>query len=136
MCFRFLYLLVTRGLAWLRLSRCEEAWKCAEILLLRHQLTLLRRQVDVRPKMTWADRALLAVLVGVIPRVRRAGLRLVVTPDTVLRWHRAVVRRRWAEKSRSQRPGRRPCAVPKRPTGGARKRVREDRRRGCAADLS
>ena len=108
MCFRFLYLLVTRGLAWLRLSRCEEAWKCAEILLLRHQLTLLRRQVDVRPKMTWADRALLAVLVGVIPRVRRAGLRLVVTPDTVLRWHRAIVRRRWAEKSRSQRPGRRP----------------------------
>lgn len=88
MCFRFLYLLVTRGLAWLRLSRREEACKCAEILLLRHQLTLLRRQVDVRPKMTWADRALLAVLLGVIPRVRRAGLRLVVTPDTVLRWHR------------------------------------------------
>src|SRR5674476_870198 len=66
MCLRLLYLLVTRMFAGLRLSRREESWKSAEILLLRHQLTVLQRQIDARPKTTWADRALLSVLFGVI----------------------------------------------------------------------
>jgi Integrase core domain len=99
-------MIVGRIFGWLRLSCREESWKTAEILLLRHQLTVLQRQVDTRPKLTWADRALIAALVNVVPRSRRAGLRLIVTPDTVLRWHREIVRRRWARMSRRKHPGR------------------------------
>ena len=99
-CLRLLYLFATGLFGWVRLSTHEESWKSAEILLLRHQLTVLQRHaVPARPKMTWADRALLAALLGVIPRSRRAGLRMIVTPETVLRWHRDIVRRRWAAKS-------------------------------------
>lgn len=105
MCLRFLYLLVTRGFVWLCLSRREESWKSAEILLLRHQVTVLQRQVGARPKLTWADRALFASLLEVIPRARRAGVRMIVTPETVLRWHRDIIRRRWAAKSGHARPG-------------------------------
>src|SRR5664280_899830 len=71
----------------------------AEILLLRHQLAVVQRQVDSRPKITWADRALIAVLLDVLPRSSRAGARLIVTPATVLRWDRDIVRRRWARMS-------------------------------------
>src|SRR5665213_1375241 len=56
--------------------------------------------------MSWADRALIALLLNVIPKRHRAGLRLIVTPQTVLRWHRDSVARRWAAKSRHKRPGR------------------------------
>jgi putative transposase len=105
-CVRLVYLLVTNLFAWLRLSRRDQSWRTAEILLLRHQVTVLQRLVDSRPKLTWADRALIAVLLDVGPRSRRAGLRLIVTPDTVLRWHRDIVRRRWAQKSRHREPGR------------------------------
>ena len=105
MCLRFVFLLVTRVTAWLRLSQREEAWKTAEILILRHQLAVLQRQPG-RVKLNWADRALLAALVGVIPRSRRQGLRLLVTPDTMLRWHRDIVRRRWAVRSLRGRTGR------------------------------
>jgi hypothetical protein len=55
--------------------------------MLRHHLTVLQRHQPRRPKLTWADRALLATLLGVIPKARRQGLRLLVTPDTILRWH-------------------------------------------------
>jgi putative transposase len=102
----FLYLVVSRLFGWLRLSRRPESWKAAEILLLRHQLTVLQRQVDARPKVNWADRAFIALLIDVIPKHRRGGLRLIVTPQTVLRWHREIVRRRWAAKSRHKHPGR------------------------------
>jgi transposase len=105
-CLRLLFLFIARLFAWLRLTRREESWKSAEILLLRHQLTVLQRQAGSRPKITWADRALIAVLLDVVPRSRRAGLRLIVTPDTVLRWHRDIVRRRWAQKSQHRQPGR------------------------------
>jgi putative transposase len=97
-CLRLVFLFIGRLFAWLRVSRREESWKAAEILLLRHQLTVLERQVDSRPKITWADRGLIAALLDVVPRSRRAGLRLIVTPDTVLRWRREIVRRRWARK--------------------------------------
>jgi transposase InsO family protein len=90
----------------MRLSRREESWKSAEILLLRHQLAVMQRQVDARSKLTWADRALIAALLDVVPRSRRAGVRLIVTPDTVLRWHRDLVRRRWARRSQHKQPGR------------------------------
>ena len=103
---RFVYLLVTRMFSWLRLSRREESWKSAEILLLRHQLSVLQRQIDARPKTTWADRALLSVLFSVIPKARQAALRMIVQPDTVLRWHREIVRRRWAQKSQRRASGR------------------------------
>ena len=57
MCLRFVFILATRLAAWLRLSRREEAWKTAEILILRPQLAVLQRQQPRRPKLTWADPA-------------------------------------------------------------------------------
>ena len=98
MCFRFVFLLITRVAAWLRLSRREETWKTAEILILRPPLAVLQRRQPRRPKLNWADRALLAALLSVIPNARRHGLRLLVTPDTILRWHRDIIRRRQAER--------------------------------------
>jgi hypothetical protein len=67
-----------------------ETWKTAEILLLRHQFAVLQRHQPCRPKLNWADRALLAALLGAIPKARRQGLRLLVTPDTIERWHRDI----------------------------------------------
>ena len=106
MCLRFVFLLITRMTSSLRLSRREEAWKIAEILILRHQLAVLQRRKPRRPNLDWADRALLATLLPVIPKARRQALRLLVTPDTVLRWHRDIVRRRWAARSKRGRTGR------------------------------
>jgi hypothetical protein len=80
MCPQFMFFLITRAASWLRLSRREETWKTAEILILRHQLTVLQRQQARRPKLNWADRALLAALFGGIPKARRRGLRLLITP--------------------------------------------------------
>ena len=105
MCLRFFFLLITRLAAWLRLSRREEAWNTAEILILHHQLAVLQRQ-PCRPKLNWADRALLTTLLSVIPEARRQGLRLLVTPDTILRWHQDIVRRRWAARSMRGKTGR------------------------------
>ena len=102
---RFVFLLVTRVITWLRLSRREDAWKTAEILLLRHQLAVLQRQAR-RSKPDWADRALLTALLGLIPKARRRRLRLFVTPDTILRWHRDIIRGRWARMSARTKPGR------------------------------
>src|ERR1017187_9396344 len=116
MCLRFLFLLITRLAAWLRLSRREEAWKTAEILILRHQLAVLQRRQPRRPRLNWADRAVLAALLGVIPKARRQGLRLLVTPDTIVRWHRDIVRRRRAARSvrgRTGRPATRPAIRPR-----------------------
>jgi len=87
----------------LRLWRCGDDHKTIEILLLRHQLAVLQRQLAAtgkRPRPDWADRAIIALLVGLVPKARRAGLGLLVTPDTILRWHRDLLRRRWAKKSR------------------------------------
>jgi hypothetical protein len=106
MCLRFVFLLITQVTSWLRLSRREEAWQTAEILILRHQLAVLQRRQPRRPNLNWADRALLATLLGLIPKARRQGLRLLVTPDTMLRWHRDIVRRRWAARSMRGKTGR------------------------------
>ena len=62
MCLRFVFLLITRVAAWLRLARREETWKTAEMLILRHQLAVLQRQQPRRPRLNWAGRALLAAL--------------------------------------------------------------------------
>src|ERR1035438_4303824 len=102
MCLRFVFLLITRAAAWLRLSQREEAWQTAEILILRHQLAVLQRHQTLPPKLNWADRALLAALLGVIPNARRNGLRLLITPDTILRWHRDIIRRQAARSMRGR----------------------------------
>src|SRR5712692_10503107 len=75
--------------------------KDVELLVLRHQLVVLSRQ-QPRPSLRPADRALLAALARLLPPRRRHGL--VVTPQTLLRWHRELVRRKWAQPRRS--PGR------------------------------
>ena len=106
MCLRFVFLLITRLTSWLRLSQREETWKTAEILILRHQLAVLQRRQPRRLNLDWADRALLATMLGVIPNARRHGLRLLVTPDTIVRWHRDIVRRRWAARSIRGKTGR------------------------------
>ena len=106
MCLRFVFLLITQMIRCLRLSRREGAWKTAEILILRHQLAVLQRHKAARPNLNWPDRALLAALFGVIPKARRQWLRLLVTPDTIVRWHRDLVRSRWAARSMRGRSGR------------------------------
>jgi hypothetical protein len=112
MCLRFVFLLITRTASWLRLSRREGAWQTAEILLLRHQLTVLQRRQPRRPNLNWADRALIALLFAVILKARRQGLRLLVTPDTILHWHRDIVRHRRAGRSKRGRTGgRRPAGT-------------------------
>src|SRR5580704_9009623 len=81
--------------------------KDAEILALRHRLSVLQRQLGPdRVRFTRADRTLLAALLHRLPRHVLKRLRLVVRPDTVLRWHRDVVARRHARRSRPRRPGR------------------------------
>jgi hypothetical protein len=106
MCLRFIFLLITRMPSWLRPSRREEAWKTAEILILRRQLAVRRRRQPRHLSLTWAGRALLATLLAVIPKARRPGLRLLVTPDTVLRWHRDIARCRRGARSKRGRTGR------------------------------
>jgi putative transposase len=68
MCLRFMVLLTTQLAAWPRLARREKTWQTAEILILRHQLAVLQRQQPRRPKLKWADRALLATLLSLIPK--------------------------------------------------------------------
>src|SRR6266487_1560613 len=99
MVFSFLYLVVRALLGALVRSRRGLHVKDLELLVLRHELEILRRQV-ARPKLGTPDRALLAAAACHLPRSSR-GARL-VTPRTMLRWHRALVRRRWRQ-SPSQR---------------------------------
>jgi hypothetical protein len=94
----FAYLALSAVLRLLVQSGGSELAKDVELLVLRHQLVVLRRQerrVSLRP----ADRALIAALARVLPQRRRHGL--IVTPQTLLRWHRELVRRKWAQPRRS-----------------------------------
>ncbi len=73
----------------------------------RHQLAVAgRERPGARARLTWPDRALLALLAGTLPIDRLAAMRLIVTPGTILRWHRDIVRRRWSRRSRQGRSGR------------------------------
>jgi hypothetical protein len=88
----FLYRLARRVLEGVRVHQTDTLSKDAEILVLRHQLAVLRRQV-ARPRFTWVDRALVALLAGLVPKDRWSAF--LVTPKTILAWHRALVRIRW-----------------------------------------
>jgi len=105
---KLVFLVVSRVMSLLRLSRRESWWKDAEILMLRHQLAVAERErPKARARLAWPDRAWLALLAGTVPAGRLAGMRLLVTPGTILRWHRDIVRRRWGHLSRRGRFGRR-----------------------------
>jgi hypothetical protein len=85
---RLLYLITVRLLGWLVLLGRSSRSKDIEILVLRHQLAVLRRQV-ARPRLSWADRAVVAALSRLLPNARRLGM--LVTPGTLLRWHADLV---------------------------------------------
>ena len=116
---KLIFLVVTRAVSVLRLSRREAWWKDAEILLLRHQLAVaLRERPRVPSRLTWLDRAWLALLAGTLPAGQLAVMRLIVTPATILRWHRGIVRGRRARLSRRGRSGL-PLGAPYCAVGGA-----------------
>jgi putative transposase len=104
---RLSYLALTNVFAFVRLLPTSDVDKHVEILALRHQLAVLQRQID-RPRLTLPDRAFLAALLHRLPRPTLRHLHLIVSPDTVLRWHRDFLRQRHAKASRPKRPGRPP----------------------------
>ena len=92
-----------RVFGWLALIARSDRAKDAGILLLRHQVAVLQRQART-PRLSWADRAIVAALARLLPGGHRRNLRLIVSPRTLLRWHADLVRRRWAYPRRN--PGR------------------------------
>ena len=107
MAFGLVYLMHGHVMSWLALLARSDAAKDVEILVLRHEVAVLRRS-NPRPGMTWLDRAVLSALSRLLPTSLRQ-LRL-VSPRTLLRWHAQLVARRWTYPHR--RPGRPPTTPP------------------------
>src|SRR4051794_12572048 len=102
MALQLLYLIALRVFGWIALLGRSQASKDVEMLVLRHQLMVLRRQVTA-PRPSWVDRAILSALARLLPRSHRS--RLFVTPPTLLRWHADLVKRRWTyPKARARTP--------------------------------
>jgi putative transposase len=100
-----LYRILLRLAGWLILLGRSSASGDAEILILRHEVAVLRR-TQPRPRMDWADRAVLAALIRHLPKTLRAHR--LVTPGTVLRWHKRLVSWKWTYPNRT---GRRPVSA-------------------------